>query len=81
MPQPIASYAVENCPSFDEVLDQLERDWVALGQPNTRLERVCLAVAAIPEATRDQFHQQRLAIFRQIGVAARSVLPGHQHYQ
>ena len=49
IPQPIASYAVESFPSFDEVLDQLERDWVALRQPDARLERVCLAVAAIPE--------------------------------
>ena len=70
IPQPIASYAVENFPSFGEVLDQLERDWVALGQPNTRLERVCLAVAAIPEQREISFTNNAWR-FSADGVAAR----------
>ncbi|GIR71935.1 MAG: hypothetical protein CM15mP74_31860 [Halieaceae bacterium] len=74
MPQPIASYAVENFPSFDEVLDQLERDWVALGQPNTRLERVCLAVAAIPEQREISFTNNAWR-FSADGVAARLSCP------
>lgn len=48
-PQPIANYAVEDFPSFDEILNQLEHDWQELKSQNTVLERVCLAVAAIPE--------------------------------
>ena len=49
LPQPIANYAVEDFPSFDGVLDQLEADWLELQQQDAALERVCLAVAAIPE--------------------------------
>ena len=48
-PQPIANYASRTFPSFDEILDQLEHDWQELKSQNTVLERVCLAVAAIPE--------------------------------
>ncbi|HCL94203.1 MAG TPA: glucokinase, partial [Gammaproteobacteria bacterium] len=49
LPQPIANYAVEDFPSFDGVLDQLEADWLELQRQDAALERVCLAVAAIPE--------------------------------
>jgi len=49
LPQPIANYAVEDFPSFDGVLNQLEADWLALQSQNAVLERACLAVAAIPE--------------------------------
>ena len=49
IPQPIASYAVDDLTSFDEVLDHLERDWSVLREPDTSLERVCMAVAAIPD--------------------------------
>ena len=49
LPQPIASYAVEEFPSFDGVLDQLEADWLELQQQDAVLEGACLAVAAIPE--------------------------------
>jgi len=49
VPQPIANYAVEEFPSFEEVLNQLRQDWQALSLSNTYLSRVCLAVAAIPE--------------------------------
>ena len=49
LPQPIANYAVEDFPSFDGVLDQLESDWLELQQQNAVLEGACLAVAAIPE--------------------------------
>ena len=49
LPQPIANYAVEDFPSFDGVLDQLEIDWLELQQQDAVLERACLAVAAIPE--------------------------------
>ena len=48
-PQPIANYAVEDFPSFDEVLNQLEVDWQELKYKNSVLEKACLAVAAIPE--------------------------------
>jgi glucokinase len=48
-PEPIANYAVEEFPSFEEVLNQLRQDWQALNLSNTYLARVCLAVAAIPE--------------------------------
>ena len=49
LPQPIANYAVEDFPSFDGVLDQLEADWLQLQQQDAVLEGACLAVAAIPE--------------------------------
>ena len=49
LPQPIANYAVEEFPSFDGVLDQLEADWLELQQQDAVLEGACLAVAAIPE--------------------------------
>ena len=49
LPQPIATYAVEEFPSFDGVLYQLEADWLELQQQDAVLEGACLAVAAIPE--------------------------------
>lgn len=49
LPQPIANYAIEDFPSFDGVLNQLEADWVELQQQDAVLEAACLAVAAIPE--------------------------------
>ena len=36
LPQPIANYAVEDFPSFDGVLDQLEADWLELQQQKER---------------------------------------------
>ena len=38
LPQPIANYAVEDFPSFDGVLDQLEADWLELQQQDAVLE-------------------------------------------
>ena len=49
LPQPIANYAVEEFPSFDGVLDQLEADWLELQQQGAVLEGACMAVAALPE--------------------------------
>ena len=49
LPQPIANYAVEDFPSFDGVLDQLEADWLELQQQNAVLEGACLAAAARPD--------------------------------
>ena len=55
VPQSIANYAVEDFPSFDSVLDQLQHDWVMLKQSETPFSRVCLAVAAIPEQAEISF--------------------------
>lgn len=49
LPQPIANYAVEEFPSFEGVLNQLEEDWQELKDQKAVLQRACLAVAAIPE--------------------------------
>jgi glucokinase len=49
LPKPIATYAVTEFPSFQDVLAQLQRDWAELAEPENELTRVCLAVAAIPE--------------------------------
>ena len=49
VPQSIANYAVEDFPSFDSVLDQLQHDWGVLKQSEAPFSHVCLAVAAIPE--------------------------------
>ena len=69
-PQPIANYAVEDFPSFDEVLNQLEDDWQELKSQNTVLERVCLAVAAIPEQREISFTNNAWR-FTSASVAAR----------
>lgn len=49
VPQSIANYAVEDFPSFDSVLTQLERDWGILKRSDITPLCVCFAVAAIPE--------------------------------
>ena len=54
-PRSIANYAVDNFPSFDSVLDQLQHDWGVLKQSDSAFTRVCLAVAAIPEQTEISF--------------------------
>ena len=54
-PRSIANYAVEDFPSFDSVLDQLQHDWGVLQQSDSTFARVCLAVAAIPEQAEISF--------------------------
>ena len=54
-PKSIANYAVEDFPSFDSVLDQLQHDWGVLQLSDSTLTRVCLAVAAIPEQAEISF--------------------------
>ena len=70
LPQPIANYAVEDFPSFDGVLDQLEADWLELQQQDAVLERACLAVAAIPEQREISFTNSAWR-FTAAGVATR----------
>lgn len=48
-PVAIASYAVTEFPSFEGVLSQLQQDWRELSLPDTKLARICLAVAAISD--------------------------------
>ena len=74
VPQLIANYAVEEFPSFDEVLNQLEWDWQALKGPDTTLARACLAVAAIPEQREICFTNNAWR-FTADGFAARMVCP------
>lgn len=54
-PRYIANYAVEDFPSFDSVLDQLQQDWGVFEQPDSAFTRVCLAVASIPEQAEISF--------------------------
>ena len=49
LPQPIANYEVEDFPSFNGVLNQLEADWPELQQQDAVLKGACLGVAAIPQ--------------------------------
>jgi len=48
-PKPIATYEVARFSSFDTVLAQLLIDWREGAQPDTRITKVCLAVAANPD--------------------------------
>ncbi len=54
-PESIANYAVEDFPSFDSVLDQLQHDCELVRQSDSTFTRVCLAVAAIPEQAEISF--------------------------
>ncbi|MDG2459927.1 MAG: glucokinase [Luminiphilus sp.] len=72
VPAAIATYAVTDFPSFQDVLVQLQRDWVELADPSARLTKVCLAVAAIPEQeeisfTNNPWRFTRSGVAEQIG--------------
>ncbi len=69
---PIATYAVTDFLSFQDVLVQLQRDWVEFADPGTRLTKICLAVAAIPEEdeisfTNNPWRFTRAGVAEQIG--------------
>ena len=49
LPKSIANYEVEDFPSFNGVLNQLEADWPELQQQDAVLKGACLGVAAIPQ--------------------------------
>ena len=64
LPQPIANYAVEDFPSFEGVLNQLEEDWQELKDQEAVLQRVVSGSRGDPRAARNQLHQQRVALYR-----------------
>ena len=68
-PVTIANYAVTQFPTFEGVLNQLKHDWDEYAQEGACVERVCLAVAAIPEQREISFTNNSWR-FTKAGVAA-----------
>ena len=55
--QPIATYEVARFSSFETALAQLLTDWREGYQTDTRVTKVCIAVAADPHQHDDQLHE------------------------